>query len=99
MWWSHHFIGAISPTFAKVWMTSMFGYGFLRSYRADYPSPLDYVPFRLGWSTCRGFMYASPLGVYYLGETLGRFGFKRESSQLYPFLYTDGLTVNRRIFI
>lgn len=102
--WIYQAMQVISPRAVKVWVSGMFSYGFLRTMNADYMHYNNNVcpAFKLAWSTIRGCVYASPLGVYHLGETPCRAALHSHHShhsQHYMLLYTDGVTVNKNVFV
>lgn len=81
----------------------MFSYGFLRTMNADYNNNVC-PAFKVAWSTFRGCVYASPFGVYHLGETACRASIKFHTNHPqhqsnFMVLYTDGLTVNKNVFV
>lgn len=95
--WYYYVTQVIPPKAAKVWMGTMFTYGFTRTYRSEYPMCMNQSAWKCGWSTFRGLVYTfPPLGAYALLETAGR---SIVGPEKMPYLYTDGLTVNRRVWV
>lgn len=91
----------VDPKLVKYWMTPMFVYGFTRTFRGEYPEPINLYTHRLVFSLLSGVMYASPVGVLKLLETANRAQVKYMNldPKAYPSIYFDGFIRNRNVLV
>lgn len=79
----------------------MFGYGFMRTYRSEYPIGFHHQRHKLVWSLVRALCYASPAGILSLIDTVNRARIKCTglNPSTFPSSYTDGITYNQNVFV
>lgn len=91
----------ISPNVVKFWIVPMFTYGFLRTYRSEYPIGFHHHRHKIVWSLFRAMWYVSPAGILSLMDTVHRARIKWTAvdPSMFPSCYTDGITYNPNVLV